>query len=116
MPLVCDARSEDAVGRRTVLAGRRRRPGRPERLRELRIGREVLVRAGPRLGGGRALGRFLLVAGSAEQRSAEARADTALPSKTFAFEDLTLKGKGRAVYLDTEPYGGVTLELIYDPH
>jgi methylmalonyl-CoA/ethylmalonyl-CoA epimerase len=26
------------------------------------------------------------------------------------------KGKGRAVYLDTEPYGGVTLELIYDPH
>jgi len=28
----------------------------------------------------------------------------------------TAKGKGRAVYLDTEPYGGVTLELIYDPH
>jgi hypothetical protein len=28
----------------------------------------------------------------------------------------TSKGKGRAVYLDTEPYGGVTLELIYDPH
>jgi len=26
------------------------------------------------------------------------------------------KGKGRAVYLDSEPYGGVTLELIYDPH
>jgi catechol 2,3-dioxygenase-like lactoylglutathione lyase family enzyme len=25
------------------------------------------------------------------------------------------KGKGRAVYLDTDPYGGVTLELIYDP-
>jgi catechol 2,3-dioxygenase-like lactoylglutathione lyase family enzyme len=25
------------------------------------------------------------------------------------------KGKGRAVYLDTEPYGGVTVELIYDP-
>jgi hypothetical protein len=28
----------------------------------------------------------------------------------------TPQGKGRAVYLDTEPYGGVTLELIYDPH
>ena len=28
----------------------------------------------------------------------------------------TKKGKGRAVYLDTEPHGGVTLELIYDPH
>ena len=28
----------------------------------------------------------------------------------------TSKGKGRAVYLDTEPFGGVTLELIYDPH
>ena len=27
----------------------------------------------------------------------------------------TSKGKGRAVYLDSEPYGGVTLELIYDP-
>jgi catechol 2,3-dioxygenase-like lactoylglutathione lyase family enzyme len=26
------------------------------------------------------------------------------------------KGRGRAVYLDTEPHGGVTLELIYDPH
>ncbi|HSS98418.1 MAG TPA: VOC family protein [Terriglobales bacterium] len=26
------------------------------------------------------------------------------------------KGKGRAVYVDTEPHGGVTLELIYDPH
>jgi len=26
------------------------------------------------------------------------------------------KGKGRAVYLDTDPHGGVTLELIYDPH
>jgi catechol 2,3-dioxygenase-like lactoylglutathione lyase family enzyme len=26
------------------------------------------------------------------------------------------KGKGRAVYLDTDPQGGVTLELIYDPH
>lgn len=28
----------------------------------------------------------------------------------------TKHGRGRAVYLDTEPYGGVTLELIYDPH
>jgi catechol 2,3-dioxygenase-like lactoylglutathione lyase family enzyme len=27
----------------------------------------------------------------------------------------TSKGKGRAVYVDSEPYGGVTLELIYDP-
>lgn len=27
----------------------------------------------------------------------------------------TSKGKGRAVYLDTDPHGGVTLELIYDP-
>jgi hypothetical protein len=26
------------------------------------------------------------------------------------------KGKGRAVYLDTDPHGGVTVELIYDPH
>ena len=25
-------------------------------------------------------------------------------------------GKGRAVYLDTETFGGVTVELIYDPH
>ncbi|MGO9270655.1 MAG: VOC family protein [Terriglobia bacterium] len=35
------------------------------------------------------------------------------PSQTAAWS--TPKGKGRAVYLDTEPYGGVTLELIYDP-
>jgi len=27
----------------------------------------------------------------------------------------TAKGKGRAVYLDTDPHGGVTLELIYSP-
>lgn len=26
------------------------------------------------------------------------------------------KGKGRAVYLDTDSHGGVTVELIYDPH
>jgi catechol 2,3-dioxygenase-like lactoylglutathione lyase family enzyme len=36
------------------------------------------------------------------------------PSQAAAWN--TSKGKGRAVYLDTEPYGGVTLELIYDPH
>jgi len=36
------------------------------------------------------------------------------PSQAAAWN--TAKGKGRAVYLDTEPYGGVTLELIYDPH
>ena len=35
------------------------------------------------------------------------------PSQLAAWK--TAKGKGRAVYLDTEPYGGVTLELIYDP-
>jgi len=35
------------------------------------------------------------------------------PSQTAAWS--TPKGKGRAVYLDTEPFGGVTLELIYDP-
>lgn len=35
------------------------------------------------------------------------------PSQTAAWN--TPKGKGRAVYVDTEPYGGVTLELIYDP-
>ena len=35
------------------------------------------------------------------------------PSQAAAWN--TPKGKGRAVYLDTEPYGGVTLELIYDP-
>jgi catechol 2,3-dioxygenase-like lactoylglutathione lyase family enzyme len=37
----------------------------------------------------------------------------ALPSQAAAWT--TPRGKGRAVYLDTEPYGGVTLELIYDP-
>jgi catechol 2,3-dioxygenase-like lactoylglutathione lyase family enzyme len=36
------------------------------------------------------------------------------PSQAAAWN--TSKGKGRAVYLDSEPYGGVTLELIYDPH
>jgi len=35
------------------------------------------------------------------------------PSQSAAWS--TPRGKGRAVYLDTEPYGGVTLELIYDP-
>jgi len=35
------------------------------------------------------------------------------PSQSAAWN--TPRGKGRAVYLDTEPYGGVTLELIYDP-
>jgi hypothetical protein len=35
------------------------------------------------------------------------------PSQMAAWN--TPKGKGRAVYLDTEPYGGVTLELIYNP-
>lgn len=36
-----------------------------------------------------------------------------------ASEDAAWKGskeKGRAVYLDTDPHGGVTVELIYDPH
>ena len=36
------------------------------------------------------------------------------PSQSAAWN--TPKGKGRAVYLDTEPCGGVTLELIYNPH
>jgi catechol 2,3-dioxygenase-like lactoylglutathione lyase family enzyme len=36
------------------------------------------------------------------------------PSQAAAWK--TSNGKGRAVYLDSEPYGGVTLELIYDPH
>ena len=36
------------------------------------------------------------------------------PSQMAAWE--TSRGKGRAVYLDTDPHGGVTLELIYDPH
>lgn len=35
------------------------------------------------------------------------------PSQSAAWN--TAKGKGRAVYVDTEPYGGVTLELIYNP-
>lgn len=35
------------------------------------------------------------------------------PSQAAAWN--TPKGQGRAVYVDTEPYGGVTLELIYDP-
>jgi len=35
------------------------------------------------------------------------------PSQTAAWN--TPRGKGRAAYVDTEPYGGVTLELIYDP-
>ncbi len=35
------------------------------------------------------------------------------PSQLAAWK--TSAGKGRAVYLDTEPYGGVTLELIYSP-
>jgi catechol 2,3-dioxygenase-like lactoylglutathione lyase family enzyme len=37
----------------------------------------------------------------------------AAPSQSAAWN--TAKGKGRAVYVDTEPYGGVTLELIYNP-
>jgi catechol 2,3-dioxygenase-like lactoylglutathione lyase family enzyme len=37
----------------------------------------------------------------------------AAPSQAAAWN--TKNGKGRAVYMDTEPYGGVTLELIYDP-
>jgi catechol 2,3-dioxygenase-like lactoylglutathione lyase family enzyme len=36
------------------------------------------------------------------------------PSQSAAWK--TAKGKGRAVYVDTEPHGGVTLELIYNPH
>lgn len=35
------------------------------------------------------------------------------PSQSAAWK--SAKGKGRAVYVDTEPYGGVTLELIYNP-
>jgi hypothetical protein len=35
------------------------------------------------------------------------------PSQMAAWK--AAKGKGRAVYLDTEPFGGVTLELIYQP-
>ena len=35
------------------------------------------------------------------------------PSQSAAWK--TAKGKGRAVYVDTDPYGGVTLELIYNP-
>jgi catechol 2,3-dioxygenase-like lactoylglutathione lyase family enzyme len=36
------------------------------------------------------------------------------PSQSAAWN--TAKGKGRAVYVDSEPHGGVTLELIYNPH
>jgi len=35
------------------------------------------------------------------------------PSQSAAWK--SAKGKGRAVYVDTEPHGGVTLELIYNP-
>lgn len=35
------------------------------------------------------------------------------PSQMAAWK--AAKGKGRAVYLDTDPHGGVTLELIYNP-
>ncbi len=48
-----------------------------------------------------------------DQAIASMTARGAPPSQTAAWN--TPKGKGRAVYLDTEPYGGVTLELIYDP-
>lgn len=45
---------------------------------------------------------------------AQMTARGAPPSQSAAWK--TAKGKGRAVYVDTEPYGGVTLELIYNPH
>lgn len=44
---------------------------------------------------------------------AQMTARGAPPSQSAAWK--TAKGKGRAVYIDTEPYGGVTLELIYNP-
>ena len=44
---------------------------------------------------------------------AQMTARGAPPSQSAAWN--TAKGKGRAVYIDTEPYGGVTLELIYNP-
>jgi catechol 2,3-dioxygenase-like lactoylglutathione lyase family enzyme len=44
---------------------------------------------------------------------AQMTARGAPPSQSAAWK--TAKGKGRAVYVDTEPYGGVTLELIYNP-
>ncbi len=44
---------------------------------------------------------------------AQMTARGAPPSQSAAWK--TSKGKGRAVYVDTEPYGGVTLELIYNP-
>jgi catechol 2,3-dioxygenase-like lactoylglutathione lyase family enzyme len=44
---------------------------------------------------------------------AQMTARGAPPSQSAAWK--TAKGNGRAVYIDTEPYGGVTLELIYNP-
>ena len=44
---------------------------------------------------------------------AQMTARGAPPSQSAAWK--SAKGKGRAVYVDTEPYGGVTLELIYNP-
>lgn len=44
---------------------------------------------------------------------AQMTARGAPPSQSAAWN--TAKGKGRAVYVDSEPYGGVTLELIYNP-
>lgn len=44
---------------------------------------------------------------------AQMTARGAPPSQSAAWK--TAKGKGRAVYIDTEPHGGVTLELIYNP-
>lgn len=44
---------------------------------------------------------------------AQMTARGAPPSQSAAWK--SAKGKGRAVYVDTEPYGGVTLELIYSP-
>jgi catechol 2,3-dioxygenase-like lactoylglutathione lyase family enzyme len=41
------------------------------------------------------------------------KARGAPPSQSAAWK--SAKGKGRAVYIDTEPHGGVTLELIYNP-
>lgn len=44
---------------------------------------------------------------------AQMTARGAPPSQSAAWN--SAKGKGRAVYIDTEPHGGVTLELIYSP-
>ncbi len=52
--------------------------------------------------------------GDMEDAIKQMSARGAAPSQAAAWN--ASKGKGRAVYLDTEPYGGVTLELIYDPH